>query len=198
MRFGAVLVVLCCAANPVSGADKGDLILGSFDASSKASRLEIAADLKNTVEAFSGYVRYPTPKEDEWIERQRSLIEAATGDARSHQQLQLYRSTPLQLSKLRGLLDQLQASLRCILTAAQERAEMACWSIASFYLTDRTTLKEAVEILVRAGEIPTKALTLSLLRDTAGFASDYLSYGRGVLEYVVIPYLQKDATKRGP
>ena len=71
---------------------------------------------------------------------------------------------------------------------------MMCWSVGSFLLTDRSTFNDAVLILLRAGRLPRDIDKQAMLgSESLGFGFFYNVWGRGIQEYMLIPYLKNQA-----
>jgi hypothetical protein len=183
-------------ALPARAADLSDLISGQFNAGSKKERAAIARDLREEVQKLAQYLPTPRPQESAWLKQERDAIDAlGNSDAALSRRVTLMNSPEFQHEKLHSILTSIRDSLACAAEQSNSVSrEMMCWSVASFLLTDHSAFNDAVLILLRAGRLPQDIDTKATLgSDSLGFGYFYEVWGRGIQEYVVIPYLKGQA-----
>lgn len=182
-------------ASPAWAVDASDLILGKFDSSSRKQRTAIANDLLKNVQELSQYLPIQKPQEIEWTKQESNAIaklrksEIAGANLRS---VKLVESPEWQHEKLQSALTEIRDALLCASNQSISISrEMMCWSVASFHLSDHNKFNDAVRILLSAGRLPEDALKKArIASESLGYGFFYHLYGRGILEYVIIPYLK--------
>lgn len=191
-------VYLASLSLPAFCAEAWSLQSGKFDASSKNERSEIARDLGKKIKTLLQLLPSPSPRESDWLKQEREAIDKIeSSDARVARQSQLLRSPELQHERLHAALTTISDALSCAADAkASLSREMMCWSLASFLLTDQSMFNDSVRILKQAGRLPTDLdkKDISLIGpETLGYGFVYNHLGRGIQEYLVIPYLKRTA-----
>jgi len=183
-------------------ADAGKLILGKFDATSKKERIEIARDLLREVKMLSDYVATPKPSEIDWVLAELEAIDGLEGgDAWRERGRQLFDSAEYQNRALRNLLDKIESTLVCVtgedpsIEGTGIEQEMLCWSLASFALSTRSTIDDAIPVLIKHGRLPKDIKAKADLLVGTNYSDLWDWWGRGVHEFIVIPYLQGKITK---
>lgn len=193
-------VAILIFAFPAQAADSADLIGGKFNATSHKVRGEIARKLLTTVHRLSIYVPTPKPSESAWVEQEGIVIQKLNTDnddstAANSRRLQYVHSPEFQQQKLYTVLADIENALSCAAAPNTPlRKEIMCWSVASFLLTDHSMFNDSIAILLKAGRLP-KDVTehksdVMLGSESLGFGFWYEAYGRGIQEYIVIPYLK--------
>jgi hypothetical protein len=192
----AVSAMLLLSASSLLAANRGDLIDGKFDATSRKERTEVAQSLQETVEKLSQYLPTPRPQDADWIEQEQAAI-AQLGDSKpkDSRQLQFLNSPEFHHARLHNFLTNTLNALRCVIDDNSSLSrEMMCWDVASILLTDASSINDSIKILLRAGRLPKTVLESGALGPMAdeslGFGYWYDAYGRGIQEYLVIPYLK--------
>lgn len=187
---------LLLAALPARAAGAGDLILGQFDATSRKERAEIARDLREKVQKLAQYLPTQRPQESAWLKEESDSIDRlGKSDAEISRRVKLGESPEFQHEKLHNILTAIRDALSCAAEQSNSISrEMMCWSVGSFHLTNRSAINDAVLILVRAGRLPRDVDKQAMLgSESLGFGYFYDMWGRGIQEYVVIPYLKSQA-----
>ena len=69
-------------------------------------------------------------------------------------------------------------------------SEITCWAVASLCLSYTIAFEDSFRILIKQNKVPKDIAEKARIYDTDDF---YDLYGRGILEYIVIPYLAKDS-----
>lgn len=195
-QIGIVLSIVwtgCAAAADASSLQSGDFVWAS-----KKDRMEIARDLKEKALKLSQYLPTQKPQESLWVAREREEIRAlgkVDAPASNSRMFQLVASPEYQHIELHETFGRLSDALDCVAGAKSSLSrEMFCWSVVSFILTDRTSLNDAISILLRAGRLPDEAKKgASLGPESLGYSVIYGWWGRGIQEYIVIPYLRQQA-----
>lgn len=186
---------------PAQAADSSDLINGKFNAASHKARGEIARDILTMVRHLYSYVPTPKPTESAWVEQEgneiNKLVTLGETKAADSRRIQYYESPEFQQQTLHNALADLQNALSCAAAPSTPfRKEIMCWSVASFLLTNHDLFNNSIPILLKAGRLSKDAIDAgaSIHNGPLGFGATYEWYGRGIHEYIVIPYL-KDQLK---
>ncbi len=187
-----VLSFSCVAAesNPIS-----DLLLGRNYAS-RPDRIELAKALFKNIDALARYLPTPEPKDAEWISQEKQAIALlGNSDAAQSREGHLMVSAPIHHQKLFNYLNALRGSLQCAANPdLPVSREMWCWSVASLYLTGDREFSESIALLVEAGVLPKDIVDKAHLSSDpdhlVGCAWMYGMWGKSILEYIVVPYLQ--------
>ena len=167
-----------------------DLISGHhLDPHSKAEREAIAHDLDSRIGRLVSLLADQNPKEIEKLERDEAKLVAAPVGDKSTTELQL--SVAYQHRRLLKLLTEIRGALDCVMRSERDVDEMLCWARASVLLADEESLKLAVGILREHRRLP---LDKDLPVRIRGPEVWYDSYARGILEFILIPYLSAAAT----
>ena len=193
------LLVTFLASASVTGfaANANDLILGTFDAASKKERLEIARDILGQIEKLSNYVATSKPADITWVlTEQQSILQLDGTDARAARSIQLHETPEFQNLQLRNLLDNIEYMLQCVIAVDVDESierEIFCWSVISLYLSDRSTIDDAIPILVKHDRLPKDIEDKASLLMIRNYSDIYDWWGTGIHEHIVIPYLQSEA-----
>lgn len=171
--------------------DKGNLISGGFDSQSRDARIDVARDALKHVRVLADFL--PTHKitEVKWIEKERAEIAKLNNSKAENSRLvKLFGGPEFQHQKLDGLLKTILDALECAANPNVElKGEMLCWSVASFNMTDSVTLTDSIRILRNSGILPANIVQQAELSDVNGLGDEYTWLGRGMQEYILIPYL---------
>ena len=187
----ATILVVLFSAVPVlcAAVDLSDLIGGNFDTTSKKVRLEIAEKLLQEIDELSQYLA-----DNKWIQDERKKIKDLSGEATARH-LNLVESYEFQSKILFKHLNGIKKNLDIILTPdIKISVEMCCWTIVSHGLTDQEKIDGPVQILQSIEKRPNN-ISESVDQSTKQYSEEgafYRWYGRGILEYIVIPYLYRE------
>lgn len=193
MRWSAaavalIVAVFTLAAGPsASAADAWALVYADrFNSEQRSERLAIARSLEGRVRYLSNAIAPLSESATiQLVGREAKLAdESPSSRARSR----LYLSADYQQRELRGLLDEINASLSCIPTAPDESAEMACWSRAAVALQEDQKLRVSLGVLRDRRVLP-KDRTFPV--DGQDPEIWYDAYGKGILRYIIHPYLER-------
>ena len=173
------------------------LILGKFNKTSKAERTLIAISVKDKVVLLRDHIPNPKPSEIAWVNSEKTEIDKISDDsAKSTRSLSFAESPEFQQIKLCRILDNIILCLEMVTNkhiSLQE--EMKFWAIASFGLTDNSTMNDAITILMKSGRLPNDLPKRVKLGDAIGYTGILGWYGRGIHEYITIPYLNNEIKK---
>ena len=176
-----------------------DLILGTFDAASKKERLEIARDILGQIEKLSNYVATSKPADITWVlTEQQSIAQLDGTDARAARSIHLRGTPEFQNLELRTMLDNIEHMLQCVIGVDVDESieqEILCWSLASRHLSDRSTIDDAIPILVKHDRLPKDIEDKVRLLVTRNYSDMYDWWGTGIHAHIVIPYLQGKITE---
>lgn len=188
--------ILLLAALPARAIDASNLVDGKFDATSRKERGEIAKDLRERVHRLAQYLPSLKPQESAWLTQESEAIDRlGQSEAALSRRVQLATSPEFQHKKLHGALAAIRDALACAGDPSTSRSrEMMCWSVGSFLLTDRAMFNDSISILRKAGRLPPDVEKHAILGpESLGFGYFYDLWGRGIQEYIVIPYLKGQA-----
>lgn len=158
-----------------------------FDWRARPDRLRVAEALKRRVSLLRDRVPAQSPTELAKLERRElRLGRRQDRDAAAQARSRLYLSTSYQHRALSQLLDAILQPLSCIETSTALPAEMACWSQVAAALMQEERLALALQTLRKARRLPRHWQTAMINRDPEVW---YTQFGRGVLSYVLTPYL---------
>lgn len=192
-RFYLVLFISLIINSDLTAfaADADSLILGELNARRKSERIEIAKDIKAKINLLDSYLPNPKPSEITWITQERIAIEKLTEtDARNARLIKLYESPEFQHNKLKNLLESIKSSLNCITTEKVNLgSEMLCWAVTSHNLSDSTVFDDSIMILMEHNKLPKDIAKKTGLWEAVGYGGRYRSFARGIMKYIVIPYL---------
>lgn len=192
-------LALCVMTNSgyTLAAKRGDLIRGGFDSNSRAQRLEIAKEVLSSVETLAQYLPTLKPSEKTWIDEERLAIDNLGDSKAASSRLRTwYESPEVQHERLATALTEITNALHCVIDGTPPlRREIVCWAVASSNLTDSTTLDTAIGILLKSGRLPKKPLSEYFFWEGPDYTNNWRWYGRGMLQYLVVPYLQGNITQ---
>lgn len=173
------------------------LIEGKFDPSSRKIRREIALDVKKRVVNLLDYVPAPKPNEVAWVVNEKAEIEKIQdAEARSEREEKLVGSPEFQQARLRSDLQEIADALDGVMKPdISTRAEMLNWCIASHGLTNNEEMNDAINILIQSGRLPSDLASKVKLGGAIGYTGVLGWWGRGIQEYLVIPYLEDKIKK---
>jgi len=184
---------VCLSSSYGNAATAWDLISPQqFDPQSKAERMAIANDLAFRVARLADLVADQDRDELKKLEQDEAKLAAAGTDSRPNAELQL--SVAYQHRKLVKLLSDIHTALDCVVNSDIDAAEMLCWARTSLLLSDEESLKLAVGTLRDNRRLPENKNLPPLIRGPEVW---YDSYARGILEFILIPYLSNAAPKAG-
>jgi hypothetical protein len=182
---------LCMASSCATAATAWDLISPQhFDPHSKAERKAIANDLAFRVARLADLVADQDRSELQKLAQDEEKLAAAGPDSKPNAELQL--SVAYQHRKLVKLLADIHTALDCVINSDTNPSEMLCWARASLLLSDEESLKLAIGILRDNRRLPENRNLPPLIRGPEVW---YDTYARGILEFILIPYLGNAAPK---
>ena len=88
--------------------------------------------------------------------------------------------------------------LQCVIGVDVDESiqqEILCWSLASLNLSDRSTIDEAIPVLVKHDRLPKDIEDKASLSVITNYSDFYDWYGTGIHAHIVIPYLQGKITE---
>ena len=172
------------------GASAIDLNGGKFDARSQRDRQQIARDLLQKIQLLDSFLPTIKPSEALWLSQERAAIDRLEDSNATYSRLKnLVESPEFYLQKLKLLLDKIKRAISCAVQEKIEtKQEMLCWLMASFHLSDRSTINDAMMILIRNGRLPKDIGKKSGLFCDLECSDPYEWFARGIQEYIVIPY----------
>src|SRR5262245_40009856 len=190
--FVAVFAACLSMASPYGNAATAwDLISPQhFDSHSKAERREVANDLAFRVARLADLVADQDRGELQKLQQDEAKLAAAGADSKPNAELQL--SVPYQHRKLARLLADIHTALDCVVNSDTDPSEMLCWARASLLLSDEESLKLAIGTLRDNRRLPENRNLPPLIRGPEVW---YDTYARGILQFILIPYLGGTAPK---
>jgi len=187
-----LLTVLLALPATTSAATAWDLISPkNFDWQSRSERLAIARDLRSRVERFAALIEPQSPAELQTLERDEAQL-AAKAKASDRDRAELQLSVAYQNRKLVAALTSIVNALDCVIDTNRVATEMSCWAMTSLLLTDEESLRLALATLRKYHRLPRNKDLPALVRSPEVW---YSTYGRGILEFILVPYLRKTAAQ---
>jgi hypothetical protein len=184
-----VAVWLALGASSALAASAWDLIAPKdLNANSKVQRDAIARDLKMRVGLFVELLGEQSAQDVRQLERDEAILAEGSGDVRDRTELQL--SALYQHRQLMQRLQAMSRALDCVVASTQLAPEMYCWAQAALLLSDEESLRLALSTLRSARRLPPNKDMPALVRSPEVW---YTTYGRGIFEFIVTPYLARVA-----
>ena len=186
--FWALPALALPAPQAQPGASAWDLVHPTgFAWEDKTSRAQLAGDLLGRVQILSAVIPPMEPSELEKLRSEQAKLAALGDDASPRRRGRLYLSKRFQHQSLLELVDQTLGALSCAANSRLMASEMACWAAASALLLEEDRLDLGLNILREARMIPRDEDMPVTAQDPVVW---YGEYGRGILNFILIPYLQ--------
>lgn len=163
----------------------------SFDWRQDHHRKAVARDLSRRLNLLASVIPPQSSDQRAQVLGEVAEIERLGSEALSRRRSRLYMSRGYQHYRLLQLIDETAADLQCILSAPNLSEEMHCWSLAALHFGDESRLDLALSMLRSARLIPRDGHMPITAQDPEVW---YGEYGRGILQYILIPYLDDAAT----
>jgi hypothetical protein len=153
--------------------------------------LELFYDIRSKVMNLIQYVPVPRPSEVYWVNSEKAAIEMVTDpEAKSVRLVKLSDGPEFQQIRLRADLQKIINFLDAITTRnIPVQKEMLYWCIASHGLTNNEDMNDAIKILIQAGRLPEDIASKVKLGQSIGYTGVLGWFGRGIQEFLVIPFL---------
>ena len=130
-----------------------------------------------------------------WSLVEMETLEKLGTEAPPRRRSRLFMSRGYQHYRLLELIEETRTDLDCVLAAADIREEMHCWGLAAQHFGDEQRLDLALSMLRSARLIPKDGQMPFTAQDPEVW---YGEYGRGILQYIVVPYLADAAARAEP
>ncbi len=158
-----------------------------FDWEIRSHRHRVAQDLISRVRLLAAVVPDQSREQQQQLKDTAAALEALGNDATPRQRSRLYLSRAFQHRRLLDMLANTLAALNCVRTSKDINKEMLCWTEASVFLMDEATVDIALTVLRSARMIPRDEDMPVKAQDPKVW---YGEYGRGIVRYIVKPYLR--------
>ena len=194
------LLALAVIALPVAGqgarpVDAWELISPTvLDWREVGHRQAVAEDLLRRLNLLSNVIPPQSPRVRTKVAEDEAALQRPDAQLDPRERSRLYMSRRYQHYRLLQLLDETRANLECVLGAAHIEEEMRCWSLASVNFGDEAKLDLALSMLRSARLIPKDGAMPVKAQDPSVW---YGEYGRGILKYILAPYLAAQAEAVG-
>ncbi|MDE0062218.1 MAG: hypothetical protein OXP09_16370 [Gammaproteobacteria bacterium] len=186
LMFGA-LVAAASATSTAAAVNAWELIHPrAFDWQEAAHRTAIAKDLLRRLNLLASVVPPQSPQQQTLVLDEMAALDKLGTEAPPRRRSRLFMSRGYQHYRLLELIEETRGDLECILAAADIREEMHCWSLAAQHFGDEARLDLALSMLRSARLIPKDGQMPVTAQDPEVW---YGEYGRGILQYIVVPYL---------
>ena len=153
-------------------------------------RRAVAKDLLERLDLLAGAIPPLSANQRARVVKEAAELEGLDPDADSRRRSRLFMSRRYQHFRLLDLLAETRSNLKCVLAAEQVAEEMRCWSLASVNFGEEAKLDLALSMLRSARLIPKDGAMPVKAQDPAVW---YGEYGRGILKYILTPYLTQQA-----
>ena len=190
----AAVVAAPCSPLAAASVDAWELIHPkSFDWREEPQRKAIARDLLRRLDLLASVVPPQSPEQRALVLDEMAELANLGGEASPRRRSRLYMSRGYQHYRLLQLIGETRDDLQCILGATDVPGEMHCWSLAAQHFGDEARLDLALSMLRSARLIPRDGQMPVTAQDPEVW---YGEYGRGILQYILVPYLADAATVR--
>ena len=195
MKFTAVSLIfglIVCAG--ASAQTAWDLVFREqLDWTSREHRLILSRDLIDRVALLESNLPEMSERDHQRVDQLEARIERLGDDATSSQRGRLFLSREYQHRTLLEHLQHLRRELACVQSATDLNAEMTCWGRVAVELLDGERIDVAIETLRDHRMIPRpREMPLTTLNPSIWYAE----FGRGIVEYLLLPYIGSDSTTR--
>ena len=167
----------------------------TFDWQQAAHRTAIAKDLLRRLNLLASVVPVQSPEQKALVLVEMETLEKLGTEAPPRRRSRLFMSRGYQHYRLLELIEETRTDLDCVLAAADIREEMHCWGLAAQHFGDEQRLDLALSMLRSARLIPKDGQMPFTAQDPEVW---YGEYGRGILQYIVVPYLADAAARAEP
>ncbi len=166
-----------------------------FDWRQEAHRKTIARDLERRLDLLASVVPSQSPEQRQHVVDEMAQVQHLGTEASPRRRSRLYMSRGYQHFRLLELIAETRSDLECILASVDIRNEMHCWGLAAQHFADEARLDLALSMLRSARLIPRDGNMPVTAQDPEVW---YGEYGRGILQYIVVPYLGDAAADDEP
>ncbi len=201
MRWGALLIAgfLGATAPAMSAAapiDAWELIHPkAFDWQQPRHRTAIAKDLLRRLNLLASVVPSQSSEKRAHVLNEMKALNQLGTEAAPRRRSRLFMSRGYQHYRLLELIEETRSNLDCVLAAGDIREEMHCWSLAAQHFGDEQRLDLALSMLRSARLIPKDGQMPVAAQDPEVW---YGEYGRGILQFIIVPYLADAANQADP
>lgn len=187
--LGLVIGLFACPCAQAQSA--WDLVFREqLDWTSREHRRILSRDLVDRVVLLESNLPEMSERDHQWVDEIEARIERLGDDATSSQRGRLYLSRQYQHRALLDHLRRMREELGCVRSATVLDAEMVCWSKVAVELLDGERIDVAIETLRDHRMIPRpREMPLGTLNPSIWYAE----FGRGIVEYLLLPYLATNA-----
>jgi hypothetical protein len=155
----------------------------------------IAQGLRAEINAMLAFLPNLRLAQNQWLASERETLNRLRGEAFVSKVSKFISSPEFALENMRSKLSETDRSLNCILAhGVSLHQEALCWARANLLLTDRSTMNDALTVLVENNVIslgPEVAKQLDLSESTDDRWMLFFSWGRAIQERIVIPLLDR-------
>jgi len=189
-------VLLLVGSDGTTAADFSTLFSDSWDINSKTERVEIAQVFLAETKKLNDFLPEPEPSDMEWLKNERAAIDRLAFDMQKNRDTWGNRTLNLRASpifwnwSLRSHLKSILDAFDCVISGKSTlRREVFCWALASYKLSDRDTLDDAIRTLVTHEVLPADIKNKSAVVGGTQPSLLFVLLGRKIYEKIVIPYL---------
>jgi len=180
----SLALILISSASFAENKPDPSLISGNFDGLNRTSRLTIAKYLSDHLSDIDAYIPNPSPSQVEWIKKEEDGISKIKDkDTQISRWINLHETIPYQKLAIKNTLKKCLSLIKIIRGTKDTKKEIYYWAALSSILIEKDTFHDAILVIGREVNFPTWISPItSLLIE---------SQGKGVLNYIVIPYLHQ-------
>jgi len=180
---------------PSFAVEISDLLYGQASIFDNNQRKELADKMSKLFEMLDHSFPSLKPSEQKWVDEEREAIASIINkDTRGKRFLDLERSVEFQQDKMKRLVKAIRNALIGVIQAEDLAKEIYCWSVASFFLTEKETFDLGIAILLKDKKLQEKGLSY-FGGAHIGYGYFYNRFGRAIQEFFVIPYLANSLKK---
>ncbi len=187
-----VLFAICVFPGFAQSQRSSGLINGNFNNQSKRERREIAVSVLKQIRELNNYIPSLKQSEIDWYFKESESIKLIKDEkGRMERLIKLHETPEHNTLTIKQVLDNIIFSLNKVINNdLMLKEEMYFLAWASLQLTDNETVEQSMYSLIKSGKVPNdinKYVQLGGIGE--GGSNVMVWYGRGIYQYIIIPYL---------
>jgi hypothetical protein len=148
------LILLLLTPLSAFAVDISDLINGQASNFDKNQRKDLAEKLNVLFESLDSSFPSLKPSEQKWVDEEREAIASITDmDSKGKRLADLHESVEFQQQNIKRLTKSIRNALAGVIRAEDLGKEIYCWSLASFFLTDKGEFDGGIAILLKGKKL---------------------------------------------
>jgi hypothetical protein len=191
-----ILVILILLPITTFAADINDLNNGVAASYTQLQRKQLAVKLNELLTTLDRAIPSSKPSEQQWVDdEQKAIKEIKDDNLRLKRFIDFEKSAEYQQYNIKRHIKILKVNLNGVTKANDVKNEIYYWAKVSYDLTDKSTFDFAIAILKSNNRLPSDVNGIYLGGNESGGGYFYNSFGRAIINYFVIPYLDGSLPK---